>query len=140
MIIELLLALVIGAEAGVLNIPGCDPKPTCDYPPDNWCDTPNIIDVCGTKQLCDQFNATRDQKGKVKLIVLFEALCPDSQRLILNGLTIAVQLVGQIFDLQMVPYGKAEETQAQNGTWTFQVSVNARIHFVRFLISVHKDR
>ncbi|XP_076331198.1 gamma-interferon-inducible lysosomal thiol reductase-like isoform X2 [Tachypleus tridentatus] len=56
----------------------------------------------------------------VQVGVYYEALCPDSIDFIVEQLWLAYKKVRSIFEVDLVPYGKAWEKQLKNGTWVFQ--------------------
>ncbi len=49
-------------------------------------------------------------KGKVKLGVYLESLCPDSRRFINKQLTPTFKILSEIFDIDFVPFGNSEYT------------------------------
>ncbi|CAJ0581360.1 unnamed protein product, partial [Mesorhabditis spiculigera] len=78
--------------------------PTCDIPPDLWCDSPQSAQTCNVQRQCDTLK--RSHK-KLKISLMYEALCPYCQKFIANQLgTIVNQFRGQ-FELELVPWGNA---------------------------------
>ncbi|PSN55774.1 hypothetical protein C0J52_02495, partial [Blattella germanica] len=60
-------------------------------------------------------------QGAVKVSVYYEALCPDSIGFIKNQLYPTwLELTEENLEPDFVPYGKATQRQAPNGTWSFQ--------------------
>ncbi|XP_067134316.1 gamma-interferon-inducible lysosomal thiol reductase-like [Centruroides vittatus] len=55
----------------------------------------------------------------VLVSVYYETLCPDSKRFILDQLWPTYQAVSDIIDVDLIPYGKAYETELNNGTYLF---------------------
>uniref|UniRef100_A0A1W7RAG1 Gamma-interferon-inducible lysosomal thiol reductase n=1 Tax=Hadrurus spadix TaxID=141984 RepID=A0A1W7RAG1_9SCOR len=55
----------------------------------------------------------------VKLAIYYECLCPDSKRFIRNQLWRTYQAIPDLMKIELVPYGKAHETQLSNGTYAF---------------------
>jgi len=49
-----------------------------------------------------------EESSKVKIDVYYETLCPDSIQFIRRQLYPTFNKIGQIMDINLVPYGKAE--------------------------------
>lgn len=55
----------------------------------------------------------------VQISVYYETLCPDSKRFILDQLWPTYQAISDIITIDPIPYGKAYETELNNGTFLF---------------------
>ncbi|KAH8400553.1 hypothetical protein KR222_006664, partial [Zaprionus bogoriensis] len=55
----------------------------------------------------------------VLVMVFYEALCPDSKYFITKQLLPTYQAAASFMEVELVPYGKAETTEQQDGTYTF---------------------
>lgn len=56
---------------------------------------------------------TMNDQSKINVSIYYEALCPDSRRFILEQLLPAYELMPTVFNLNLVPYGKAN-TKEEN--------------------------
>lgn len=63
-------------------------------------------------------NSESVDENKLTVSVYYEALCPDSRRFILEQLLPAYELIPDIINLDLVPYGKAS-TKQDNQEFTF---------------------
>lgn len=90
----------------------------CTIPPDFWCDTPETIALCNAQSQCAAYQANVGGK-KLKISLLYEALCPDCQQFITQILYPQIWTnLKDIVDVELIPYGNAKE-DFRNGTWQF---------------------
>jgi len=86
-------------------------------PPPFWCDDYWLSKKVGVYDQCKAYNISVFGQ-KVKLTLLYEALCPDCQVLIKDTLYPEVWKNGRDFvDFEFVPYGNAEHKTLANGTY-----------------------
>jgi interferon gamma-inducible protein 30 len=69
-------------------------------------------------------NAIADDR--VKVSTYYETLCPDSMAFVVNQLYPTWTEIGQIMDVDLIPYGKAAYTNHSDGTVTFRCQHGAR--------------
>lgn len=86
-------------------------------PPPFWCENPSLASKAGVTDQCQAYDSSAMGK-KLKLTLLYESLCPDSQIFIKDVLDPQVWKSGRDFvDLELVPYGNARHTTGANGTY-----------------------
>jgi len=56
---------------------------------------------------------------QVKVSVYYEVLCPDSINFVINQLSPASKSIGNIMNIDLVPYGKASTKKNADGTYEF---------------------
>uniref|UniRef100_A0A914VVY0 Uncharacterized protein n=1 Tax=Plectus sambesii TaxID=2011161 RepID=A0A914VVY0_9BILA len=80
----------------------------CNIPPTLWCDNPQIAKKCGVEQQCEDY-ARAFEHQRVKITLLYEALCGGCQQFILNVLQPQIfHDLGDIVDIELIPYGNAK--------------------------------
>ncbi|KAJ8277450.1 hypothetical protein GJAV_G00075280 [Gymnothorax javanicus] len=96
------------------------PKPSCGYPPSQWCKTLEIAMECKVLKQCMELNATRPNALIPKVVVglYYESLCPGCRGFLVEQLFPTWVMLNDIMDVQLVPYGNAEETQ-EKGKYEF---------------------
>ncbi|KAL3892305.1 hypothetical protein ACJMK2_004522 [Sinanodonta woodiana] len=91
----------------------------CQFPPELWCSTPDIAEECQVTNHCQGWTCLSKVDSKpVDVVVYYESYCIECNTFFEEHLKQAVNQVGQIMNLKLVPYGDTEETP--NGeSWTF---------------------
>jgi len=92
----------------------------CGVPPRHWCDTVVTAQQCQVLDSCVKYAWSNQQDApRVKLSLYYETLCPGCQMFIGQQVGPAYKQIGNIMDIEFVPYGNAHETH--DGTkWVFQ--------------------
>jgi len=104
----LVLACVVAAAFG------------CEYPPEHWCDSQEIAKECQVYDICESIGLFAvEEVPPVRIALYYESLCPGCKSFIKGQLAKAVQEVGDIMAVDLVPYGNAREESAGNDTWKF---------------------
>lgn len=99
-----LLLLSSGVASGT---PGEDVD-CARVPPAIWCKSDALARRCDVQAACASFRG-RSKGKRVRLTLLFEALCPDCQQFISQALYRDVFLkFGDFVDLELVPFGNAK--------------------------------
>ncbi|XP_012675625.1 gamma-interferon-inducible lysosomal thiol reductase [Clupea harengus] len=88
-------------------------KPSCGYPPSQWCRTLEIALECGVQKQCLELRATRPNVTvpPVELTLYYESLCPGCRDFITQQLYPTWTLLRDILRVNLVPYGNAKEMQ-----------------------------
>lgn len=82
-------------------------------PPTLWCDSSELAQRCGFKKYCDDYLAAAWNR-KLKLTLLYEALCPGCQTMITGVLYPQIYRDFKDYvDIELVPFGNA---RIENGT------------------------
>ncbi|XP_066504219.1 gamma-interferon-inducible lysosomal thiol reductase [Hoplias malabaricus] len=86
------------------------PKPSCGYPPSQWCRTLEIAVECGVRKQCMELFVTRPDPSvsPVDLIVYYESLCPGCRSFLTEQLFPTWTMLRDIMRVHLVPYGNAE--------------------------------
>jgi hypothetical protein len=107
-----ILILCIFVSNIIGSYPNEDPVIYCGHlPPTLWCKNSEIGEKCGFASSCAKY---RDQSlgQRLKLTVLYESLCPDSQDFITDQLYNDVYLnFAKYVDIELVAYGKANRSE-----------------------------
>lgn len=91
----------------------------CSVPPAMWCDRHEIAEKCGVLDQCAAYNSSV-YKQKIKLTVIYEALCPGCEEFISTTLYNITWLQWdgwQFIDLELIPYGNANSVVQEDGSY-----------------------
>ncbi|KAI6170986.1 Gamma-interferon-inducible lysosomal thiol reductase [Aphelenchoides bicaudatus] len=89
-------------------------KPTdCSLvPPALWCQNDTLAEFCGLTDQCQRYEKAMEGK-KLKMTLLYETLCPDSQAFVKQQLKDVHNNFVDYIDFEWVPFGNAH---VENGT------------------------
>nr|XP_046246888.1 gamma-interferon-inducible lysosomal thiol reductase-like [Scatophagus argus] len=95
---------------------GSHPKPSCRYPPSQWCRSLKIAIECKVQKQCMEVNATRPNQSvpPVVLTLYYESLCPACRVFISQQLFPTWTMLQDIMTITLVPYGNAKELSSAN--------------------------
>jgi len=96
---------------------------SCDLPPSLWCSSLRIAEKCKVTEQCKEMVWSASSyklkaDDRVHLALYYESLCPDCKVFITNQLWPTYNKISSIIDLDLVPYGNAQERQ-DGDTWVF---------------------
>jgi len=101
------LGVLIGATLG------------CKYSPEQWCDSREIAKECQVYDICERIGLFNEKAAPaVNVSLYYESLCPGCRLFIQGQLAKAVEKVGDIMTVDLVPYGNAREEQT-GSEWKF---------------------
>jgi len=91
----------------------------CEFHPSLWCSSEEIAKKCQVEDQCVNHFANLEY-SPVKFTLYYESLCPDCIQLIKKQLWPTWKTIQntKVFDLDLVPYGNADEFQ-RDGKWYF---------------------
>ncbi|KAM6962508.1 gamma-interferon-inducible lysosomal thiol reductase [Aplochiton taeniatus] len=117
-----LLLILFIALTTTLSHGKSKPKPTCKYPPSQWCRSLEIAIECGVQKQCLELNATRPNPSvpPVEVTVFYESLCPGCRAFITHQLFPTWAMLHDIMTVNLVPYGNAQEIPSGNAPFTCQ--------------------
>ncbi|KAL3892306.1 hypothetical protein ACJMK2_004523 [Sinanodonta woodiana] len=97
----------------------CSGYQFCQFPPELWCSTPEIEKECQVTNQCQWWSCLSKVDAKpVDVVVYYESYCTECDTFFEEHLKQAVNQVGQIINLQLVPYGDTKETP-EGESWKF---------------------
>ncbi|XP_045904985.1 gamma-interferon-inducible lysosomal thiol reductase [Micropterus dolomieu] len=98
------------------------PKPSCRYPPSQWCRSLEIAIECKVQKQCMEVNATRPNWAvpPVSVILYYESLCPDCRVFITQQFFPTWTMLQDIMTVTLVPYGNAKELPSANSSFICQ--------------------
>ncbi|KAL7397401.1 hypothetical protein ABVT39_021421 [Epinephelus coioides] len=98
------------------------PKPSCRYPPSQWCRSLEIAIACNVQKQCMEVNATRSYQAvpPVSVTLYYESLCPACRVFITQQLFPTWMMLQDIMTVTLVPYGNAKELPSANSPFTCQ--------------------
>ncbi|KAI3368216.1 hypothetical protein L3Q82_007937 [Scortum barcoo] len=98
------------------------PRPSCRYPPSQWCRSLEIAIECKVQKQCMEVNATRLNWAvpPVSVTLYYESLCPACRVFITQQLFPTWTMLQDIMTLTLVPYGNAKELPSENSPFTCQ--------------------
>ncbi|XP_075878691.1 gamma-interferon-inducible lysosomal thiol reductase-like [Nelusetta ayraudi] len=90
------------------------PKPSCRYPPSEWCRSLEIATACKVQKQCMEMNAIRQYPPapKVNVTLYYESLCPYSRWFLTLKLLPTYILLSDIMEVKLVPYGNTQVNTA----------------------------
>uniref|UniRef100_G3NZR6 Gamma-interferon-inducible lysosomal thiol reductase n=1 Tax=Gasterosteus aculeatus aculeatus TaxID=481459 RepID=G3NZR6_GASAC len=115
-----LLICILYIEPGVSGT--SHPKPSCRYPPSQWCRSLEIAISCNVQKQCMELNATRTNQAAppVSVTLYYESLCPDSRVFITQQLFPTWTMLQDIMTVTLVPYGNAMENPSASSPFICQ--------------------
>uniref|UniRef100_A0A3Q3WLQ1 Gamma-interferon-inducible lysosomal thiol reductase n=1 Tax=Mola mola TaxID=94237 RepID=A0A3Q3WLQ1_MOLML len=98
------------------------PKPSCHYPPSQWCRSLEIAIECKVQKQCMEVNASRPYQSvpSVAVTLYYESLCPGCRVFISQQLFPTWSMLQDIMTVTLVPYGNAKEIPSGNSPFTCQ--------------------
>ncbi|KAM7012899.1 gamma-interferon-inducible lysosomal thiol reductase-like [Tautogolabrus adspersus] len=98
------------------------PKPSCRYPPSQWCRSLEIAIACKVQKQCMEVNATRPNQSvpPVSITLYYESLCPACRVFITQQLFPTWTMLQDIMTVTLVPYGNAKELQSAKSPFSCQ--------------------
>ncbi|XP_076009218.1 gamma-interferon-inducible lysosomal thiol reductase [Genypterus blacodes] len=98
------------------------PKPSCHYPPSQWCHSLQIAIECKVQKQCMELKATRTNSAvpPVAVVLYYESLCPFSRVFITQQLFPTWTLLQDIMTVTLVPYGNTKEFSSVNSRFVCQ--------------------
>ncbi|XP_042371281.1 gamma-interferon-inducible lysosomal thiol reductase [Plectropomus leopardus] len=101
---------------------GSHPKPSCRYPPSQWCRSLEIAIACNVQKQCMEVNATRPLHAvpPVSVTLYYESLCPACRVFITQQLFPTWTMLQDIMTVTLVPYGNAKELPSADAPFTCQ--------------------
>ncbi|KAF7667835.1 hypothetical protein LDENG_00044930 [Lucifuga dentata] len=98
------------------------PKPSCPYPPSQWCRSLEITIECQVQKQCMEMKAIRSNAVvlPVQVVLYYESLCPFSRVFITEQLFPTWTMLQDIMTVTLVPYGNAKcfQLNAPNILWS----------------------
>uniref|UniRef100_A0A8C6WQP0 Gamma-interferon-inducible lysosomal thiol reductase n=1 Tax=Neogobius melanostomus TaxID=47308 RepID=A0A8C6WQP0_9GOBI len=94
------------------------PKPSCRYPPSQWCRSLEIAIQCKVLKQCMELRAVTPQQNAppVSLSVFYQSLCPAWRRFLSQQLFPTWTMLRDILTVHLVPYSSSEDVPS---TWFF---------------------
>ncbi|KAM4629854.1 gamma-interferon-inducible lysosomal thiol reductase [Polymixia lowei] len=98
------------------------PKPSCPYPPSQWCRSLEIAIECKVQKQCMELNAIRPNRSvpAVDVTLYYESLCPGCRAFITQQLFPTWTMLQDIMTVNLVPYGNAKEFASANSPFRCQ--------------------
>uniref|UniRef100_UPI003AAE91B7 gamma-interferon-inducible lysosomal thiol reductase-like n=1 Tax=Centroberyx gerrardi TaxID=166262 RepID=UPI003AAE91B7 len=98
------------------------PKPSCPYPPSQWCRSLEIALECKVQKQCMELTATRPDPAVPPVVVslYYESLCPGCRAFITQQLFPTWTMLKDIMTVNLIPYGNAKELPSANSPFTCQ--------------------
>ncbi|KAG8003127.1 Gamma-interferon-inducible-lysosomal thiol reductase [Nibea albiflora] len=89
---------------------GSHPRPSCRYPPSQWCRSLEIAIECRVQKQCMEVNAIRANQSvpPVSVTLYYESLCPACRVFISQQLFPTWTMLQDIMTVTLVPYGNAK--------------------------------
>uniref|UniRef100_H2LWH7 Gamma-interferon-inducible lysosomal thiol reductase n=1 Tax=Oryzias latipes TaxID=8090 RepID=H2LWH7_ORYLA len=116
----LAVVLVVSVDRTALGI--SHPKPSCRYPPSQWCRSLEIAIECKVQKQCMELNAIKPNETvpPVSITLYYETLCPDCRIFISEQLFPTWLMLKDIMSVTLVPYGNAQEVQSPTSSFICQ--------------------
>ncbi|KAM8874098.1 gamma-interferon-inducible lysosomal thiol reductase-like [Spinachia spinachia] len=97
-------------------------KPSCRFPPSQWCRSLEIAIACNVQKQCMEVNATRPNQAvpPVSVTLYYESLCPDCRVFIVQQLFPTWTMLQDIMTVTLVPYGNARENPSATSPFICQ--------------------
>lgn len=93
-------------------------SPGCNIPPRFWCTSPDVAHACQVTRQCDAWSQPETNAPKVNFALYYETLCPDCKEFTAGQLSPVFFKIGDIMNLDLVPYGNAMQKQVGD-KWEF---------------------
>ncbi|XP_077439977.1 gamma-interferon-inducible lysosomal thiol reductase-like isoform X1 [Vanacampus margaritifer] len=118
----LVAALVVVLLCHVWISAASHPKPSCRYPPSQWCRSLQIAVECKVQKQCMELSAIRpkEEVPPVSVTLYYESLCPACRVFITQQLFPTWSMLQEIMKVTLVPYGNAKELVSGNTTFACQ--------------------
>ncbi|XP_029987267.1 gamma-interferon-inducible lysosomal thiol reductase [Sphaeramia orbicularis] len=106
----------------VQEICGSHPKPSCHYPPSQWCRSLEIAIQCKVQKQCMELWSVRPEPAAppVSVSLYYESLCPACRSFLTQQLFPTWTMLQDIMTVTLVPYGNAKEIPSANSPFTCQ--------------------
>ncbi|XP_049588383.1 gamma-interferon-inducible lysosomal thiol reductase [Syngnathus scovelli] len=116
------LAALVVIVCHVWSAASSHPKPSCRYPPSQWCRSLEIAVECKVQKQCMELSAIRPKEPAlpVSVTLYYESLCPACRVFISQQLFPTWSMLQDIMKVTLVPYGNAKELVLGNTTFTCQ--------------------
>jgi len=94
---------------------------SCPYSPEMWCDSEEIALECEVYDICESIGWPNRVAPQVNVALYYESLCPGCRSFITGQVAKAVQEIGDIITVDLVPFGNAHEEKAgaEGDSWKF---------------------
>ncbi|XP_062306311.1 gamma-interferon-inducible lysosomal thiol reductase [Osmerus eperlanus] len=98
------------------------PKPSCSYPPSQWCRSLEIAIECKVQKQCLELNATKPNLAvpPVEVTLYYESLCPGCRTFISHQLYPTWTMLQDIMEVKLVPYVNTEGIPTGSAPFTCQ--------------------
>ncbi|XP_068175934.1 gamma-interferon-inducible lysosomal thiol reductase-like [Antennarius striatus] len=98
------------------------PKPSCRYPPSQWCRSLRIAIECKVQKQCMELTVVRSVRSvpPVSVTLYYDSLCPASRVFISQQLFPTWVMLQDIMTVTLVPYGNTKDLPTTNSPFVCQ--------------------